>query len=52
MIKITKAFGFIKIGHITKIFNEKNAPQARFFDENIAQQAKLMEQIAPQATFF
>ena len=23
MIKITKAFGFIKIGHITKIFNEK-----------------------------
>jgi len=27
----------------------KNAPQARFFDENIAPQAKIMEQIAPQA---
>ena len=52
MIKITKAFGFIKIGHITKIFNEKNAPQARLFDENIAPQAKLMKQIAPQARFF
>jgi len=24
---------------------QKNAPQARFFDENIAAQAKIMEQI-------
>ena len=31
---------------------EKNAPQARFLDENIAPQAKLMKQIAPQARFF
>ena len=52
MIKITKAFGFIKIGHITKIFMGKNKSQARFVDENIAPQAKLMKQIAPQARFF
>ena len=50
--KITKAFGFIKIGHITKILCEKNAPQARFFDEKIAPQAKLMKQTAPQARLF
>jgi len=31
---------------------KKNAPQARFFDEKIAPQAKLMKQIAPQARFF
>jgi len=31
---------------------QKNGPQARFFDENIAPQAKIMEQIAPQARFF
>jgi len=31
---------------------QKNAPQARFFDENIVPQAKNMEQIAPQARFF
>ena len=31
---------------------EKNAPQARYFDENIAPQAKLMKQIAPQARCF
>ena len=31
---------------------QKKAPQARFFDENIAPQAKIMEQIAPQARFF
>jgi len=52
VIKITKVFGFIKIRHITKIFKQKNAPQARFFDENSAPQAKLMKQIAPQARCF
>jgi len=31
---------------------QKNAPQARFFDENIAPLAKIMEQIAPQARSF
>jgi len=31
---------------------QKNAPQARFFDENIAPQAKIMGQIAPQARIF
>jgi len=31
---------------------EKNAPQARFLDETIALQAKLMKQIAPQGKFF
>jgi len=29
-----------------------NAFQARFFDENIAPQAKIMGQIAPQARIF
>jgi len=28
------------------------APQARFFDEKIAPQPKLMKQIVPQARFF
>jgi len=31
---------------------KKNALQARFLDENIVPQAKLMKQIAPQARFF
>jgi len=31
---------------------KKNAPQARFLDENIAPQAKLIEQIALQTRFF
>jgi len=30
----------------------ENAPQTGFLDENIAPQAKLMNQIAPQARFF
>ena len=46
-----QTFGFIKIGHIEKTIMKKNAPQARFLDENIAPQAKLMKQIAPQARF-
>jgi len=31
---------------------KKNAPQARFLDENIAPRAKLRKRIAPQARFF
>jgi len=31
---------------------KENSPQARFLDENIAPQAKLMKKIAPQARFF
>jgi len=31
---------------------KKNAPQARFLDENIAPQAKPMQQISPQARLF
>ena len=37
---------------VTRFFMKTNAPQARFFDERIAPQAKLMKQIAPQARFF
>jgi len=32
-----------------KILMKQNVPQASFFDEKIAPQAKLMKQIAPQA---
>ena len=43
--------------HTNRVYNKdfeckKNAPQATFFDENIAPQAKIMGQIAPQARFF
>jgi len=48
-----QVFGFIKIGHITENFyGEKNALRARFLDENIAPQVKLMKLSAPQARFF
>ena len=35
-----------------KILMKQNVPQASFFDEKIAPQAKLMKQIAPQARSF
>jgi len=47
-----QTFGFIKIRHITEKIYEKNAPQARFLDGNIALQTKFMKQIAAQARFF
>jgi len=31
---------------------KKNAPQAKFLEENIDPQAELMKQIAPQTRFF
>jgi len=39
IIKITKAFGFIQIGYITKILNAKKCAAGKIFDENIAPQA-------------
>jgi len=35
-----------------QIFMKQKALQARFFDEKIAPQPKLMKQIVPQARFF
>jgi len=35
-----------------RIFNEKNAPQARFLMKQNAPQARLIKQNAPQAGFF
>jgi len=52
VIKSTKHLISCKSGIWQQKNMEKNAPQARFLDETIALQAKLMKQIAPQGKFF